>query len=107
MRSEEVTMVVESMTAIPYFPSEPAARALIGNELQRMCGSMEQAMWLVRRLTQLYSHWPGLVETRAVYCSKYRPCDGIEADSAVYLDGVPSEKQQMPALGAGSGKALA
>lgn len=100
MTEQEKTMVVEAMTAIPFFPSEPAARSLIGSELQRMCGTLDRAMWLARRLTQLYSKWPGLMEVRAVLSSKWTPNDGIEAWSQVYIDGIPSEREERPQIAA-------
>ena len=100
MNAEQATMVVESMAAIPFFPGEAAARGLISSELQRICGSVEQGAWLARRMTQLYERWPGLREMRAVYCGKFRPCDGIEADSTVYGDGIPSERESQSQISA-------
>ena len=37
-------------------------------------------------------------EVRAVFCSKFKPADGIDVYSAVYLDGIPSEKESAPAV---------
>lgn len=92
MTNEEATIIVEAMTAIPFFPGEQAARGMISDELVAMCGTAQQGMWLARRLSQLYSKWPGMREVRAAYCSKYYPGDGIEVYSALYEDGIPSEK---------------
>ena len=35
-------------------------------------------------------------EVRAAYCSKFKPDDGFEVYSDVYLDGIPSEKAPEP-----------
>ncbi len=52
-------------------------------------------------MIHLYAEWPGVYELRACFCSKFRPADGVEARSSVYLDGVPSERpapDPLPAL---------
>lgn len=98
MTSEEADVVVEAMTVLPHFPNAPAAQALIASELTAMCGTADQALWLARRMSQLYGKWPGMQEMRACYCSKFKPLDGIEQFSEVYSDGVPSEKDTRKAL---------
>jgi len=92
MTHEEATMAVEAMTALPFFPSAGAAQALVADELMRMCQTGERAMWLVRRMTQLFTKWPGIREMRAVYCSKFATKDGVECYSEMFLDGIPSER---------------
>ena len=41
----------------------------------------------------LYNEWPGPQEVRAVFCSRFKPADSIEAYSSVYMDGIPSESE--------------
>jgi hypothetical protein len=51
-------------------------------------------------LAALYDKWPAPHELRAVLCSKFKPKDGIEADSADqrYIeDGIPSDRPQITA----------
>jgi hypothetical protein len=67
-------------------------------DLPEIVANDEQLAWLIRRATALYNQWPGLSEIRAVYCSKFRPRDGIEVNSGVYLDGIPSERAAAPVL---------
>lgn len=93
MTEEESTMVVEAMTAIPFFPPARAAQGLISSELQAMCGTLAQGTWLARRMLQLFNRWPGAKEMRAAYCAKFRPLDGTEAYSETYPDGIPSERE--------------
>ncbi len=92
MTNEEAAFVCEAMTILDYFPKAPAAQALVTDELARMCGSVDQGTWLIRRMSNLYGKWPGLHEMRAAYCAKYPALDGIEVYSQVYIDGIPSEK---------------
>lgn len=92
MTEEEATLIVESLDGnLPFFPTKPAARSLIVAELADFCATFQQGLWLARRTVRLFKQWPGIVEMRAVYCSKYRAADGIEASSSVYPDGIPSE----------------
>ncbi len=96
MTEQEATIVAEAMSAVPFFPSAEGAKGLIVSELAAMIPGFEQGVWLARRMSQLYSKWPGAKEMRAVYCGKYRPADGIEADSEVFADGIPSEQKLPP-----------
>jgi hypothetical protein len=76
-----------------FFPSDPEARIGIAEELAEMASNEEQIRWLVKRLPKLFTEWPAMHEVRAVFCSKFRPKDGIEVYSGVYLDGIPAEKE--------------
>lgn len=106
MTEQEATMAVEAMTVLDYFPSKVPAQALIAHELRCMCPTYSQAMWLVRRLSQLYAKWPGLREMRAAFCAKFRPADGIECGSEAYPDGIPSETESRGMIAGPERKAL-
>jgi hypothetical protein len=84
-----------------FFPSDPDSRIGIGEEIIAMCSSIEQVDWLVKRLPKLFSDWPGMKEVRSVLCSRFKPADGIECYSEIYLEGIPSEREALPALGPG------
>ncbi len=96
MTEQEATIVAEAMSAVPYFPASEGAKGLIVSEIAAMVPSFEQGVWLARRMSQLYSKWPGAKEMRAVYCGRYKPADGIEVDSEVFADGIPSERKPEP-----------
>lgn len=85
-------MAVARIGLMPFFPQSDAARAVVALELAAMCGSDDQVNWLATRFTTLFKRWPGLAELRAVLCSKFRPLDGVEANSVAFPDGCPSEK---------------
>jgi hypothetical protein len=90
-----------------FFPSsDTVARATVMLELIQMCSTDDQVEWLSKRLTVLYTEWPGLRELRAVFCSKFKPADKIEVNSADarFIDGIPSEQpaeEWKPALESG------
>ena len=96
--SEAATLCTEMMAVMRFFPSEDAARGVIGSEVQSMCETDEQARWLAIRMIRLYREWPGVQEMRSAFCSKYRPRDGVEstAISEFYPDGIPSEHEAPP-----------
>jgi len=77
---------------LQYFPPDPAARYGIADEIVSMAADIGQVEWLVSRAPKLYRDWPGMLEIRAVFCSKFSPADHFDAYSDVYLDGIPSEK---------------
>ena len=95
--SGAVTIFVEMMAAMDWFPPEAGARMAIGEEIRSMCADEKQALWLVTRMNRLYTKWPGIQELRRVYCaSGRRPLDAVAAlgESTVYPEGIPAEGPQ-------------
>jgi len=77
---------VSELSLIPFFPGDPHARASLVRFFLRMVSTEQQLQWLVDSALDLYSQWPGPHELRALYCSHFKPKDGLEAYSA----GTPS-----------------
>ncbi len=72
------------LSLMKFFPADQQARAAL---LQIVCGiaeTNEQIEWLVRRALAVFTEWPGPYELRALYCSRWKPCDGTEAYSALF-----------------------
>ena len=88
---EVAVTLVSALRMLPFFPQSEMGETLLAEELLRMCEREEQADWLIRRVFQLWKKWEGPQELRAVYCSKFRPRDGIEVGSQLYPEGVPSQ----------------
>ncbi|TXH41277.1 MAG: hypothetical protein E6Q97_37910 [Desulfurellales bacterium] len=42
--------------------------------------AVKQLQWLVETVVDNYNEWPGPQEVRAVFCTRYKPADGVEAD---------------------------
>lgn len=92
MNPQKIARIVGRMGGMKFFPGDEDARIGIAEEIASMCHSEEEALWLVRRMIQLYPQgWPGIGEMRAAYCASKKPKDGIEVYSSVYVDGVPPE----------------
>lgn len=91
MNPKNIMNLLGRLAMLKYFPASNDAvmeglMVLVGE----MCRTEDEVRWLVTRMTSgLYSEWPGPLEMRAVYCSRYSPKDGINAYSQVYPDGIP------------------
>lgn len=102
MNPKRILEMLAEMAMLKYFPANNDA-VLIGlaRLCVEMCNSESEVRWLVDRMTSgLYAEWPGPQEMRAVLCSRYKPKDGINAYSTVYLDGIPASKEQLAISGA-------
>jgi hypothetical protein len=95
--------IVEMLSGhLDYFPpiGSGIARGAIAGEIRNMCHDQDQGIWLANRMAKLYSSWPGTREMRIVYCSKFRPLDGVEISGAsdFFPEGIPSEAETAGAL---------
>ncbi len=88
------------LAVLKFFPSDDTARAEIVLMACEMAQTNEQVAWLAKRCIQLWNEWEGPREMRAVFCSRHKPADGIEAYSSLkrFADGIPSEKAPEPLL---------
>ena len=78
--TQEVKAAVAELSMLRFFPSDVAARAGVASLLARMVDAPERLRWLVRAMVDEVGTWEGPKELRAVYCSRFRPADGVEAD---------------------------
>ncbi len=106
MNLETINNEVAKFGTMKYFPGDAAVRLALVEFMLDIAETEDQVRWLVKRVRTLYAEWPGEHELRAAFCSRYRPKDGINACSSVYLDGLPSERPApMPLLPMGRGEA--
>lgn len=60
----------------------PASDAMARRELARqVCGfaaTARQVEWLTNIVMSHYNDWPGISELRGIFCTRFRPADGIE-----------------------------
>ncbi len=104
MNFQKVAEILGGLRILPFFPSDEHALLALVSMVGSMVDTEEQVRWLVKRMTSgIYSQWPGPQEMRACFCGRFKPKDGINAYSTVYLDGIPPER---PAIAAPEQKAL-
>lgn len=91
---EAATRGINKLGLMAFFPSDPDTRAALVWVLMELVETEEQLDWLVGRALKCFSKWPGIAELRALYCSRFRPKDGVEAYSEVYPRGFPHESPE-------------
>jgi hypothetical protein len=69
---------MEALAVLQMFPAEKGARKQISKLLYRMVETEEQLDWLVGTMVDRVGVWHGPAELRGVYCTKYKPADGLE-----------------------------
>ena len=91
VKPEAAAQAVSKLSLMAFFPSDSDARSALVWALMQLAETQEQLEWLVERALKLYSRWPGVGELRALYCSRFKPRDGVEAYSEIYQSGFPHE----------------
>ncbi len=79
----QIVNAVEKLACLKYFPGEPGARQAVMELFARMVAAPEQLEWLVRTLIDRVGEWPGPREVRGVFCSRFKPADGVEEFSTI------------------------
>lgn len=111
---QQIADAVGELGALRYFPSDESARVSIMRLLQRMVATPEQLRWLVETMIDRVGEWKGPLELRGVFCSRWHPADGVEADCAETIGFRPQElemrslveHEERKLLGAGESAAL-
>jgi hypothetical protein len=74
---------VSRLSILAFFPSDKVAKQEIALLFMRMVDTVEHLDWLRITFVDRIGQWHGAAELRAVYCNRFKPLDGIEADSAI------------------------
>jgi hypothetical protein len=91
----KVAVLLANLKVLRFFPDDPSVIWNLAAMVCQMATDEQQVEWLVNRMTSgLYNEWPGPAELRACFCSRFKPADGINAYSSVYLDGIPPSKPE-------------
>jgi len=76
---QEFAYAAEELSILRFFPATTGAREAVMELLERMVATRDQLNWLVRTMIDEVGEWQGPRELRGVFCTRYRPADGIEA----------------------------
>lgn len=74
-------VAVRRLAVLKFFPSDAVVRQEIMALLDRLVSTPEQLEWLVSALINEVGEWPGPKEVRGIFCTRFRPKDGIETDA--------------------------
>ena len=114
LTDSDLAWALAEMSQLRYFPSgesgEMAQEAIV-RKMREYVGTREQLVWLVNQLTDHVGIWPGPSEVRGLFCTRFKPADGKEADCQLpgYSSGDLEVKQAYKApaqLAAGDAKKL-
>ncbi len=85
-----IRRAVARLSLMKFFPADPDFRGAMAELLNQLCSSDEQADKLSQHFQRVYPEWAGAHELRACACSMFKPADGINADSVIYPEGIPT-----------------
>jgi hypothetical protein len=63
---------------VPFFPRGEAAQRVIVSEIQGFCGTSQELRWFIHEFVRKVPKYEGVPQLRAVFCSRFKPADGIE-----------------------------
>lgn len=80
----EILEAVETLGAIPFFPTEEASRRSIAAALEEFIASKNGLYFVVREAIMKMRRWAGVPELRGIYCAGgFKPLDGQQESSAI------------------------
>src|SRR5215471_7048160 len=68
----------EKLFLIPYYPRENHADVL--EEIAAFVDRQDGLEWLIHEAVGTMKRWDGIPELRGLYCTRFKPADGREAD---------------------------
>ena len=80
---EQLKLAVDELSIIPHFPHAENARVALAIQLSKFVSSAHQLRWLIDVAVNAMTEWRGLPELRGLYCTRFKPADGIEANCSL------------------------
>lgn len=87
----DIEMASDELESIPFYPNTPGGKLAVMKTLRSMVSTKQQMDWLTFTMTNRVTRWQGCGEMRGVFCSRFKPADGIEADCAATAGFTPGE----------------
>lgn len=76
----EISAAVEDLGICKYFPAGDGERKAMMRLIRAMVSTKPQLDWLVSTMVNQVGEWRGPKEFRGLFCTRFKPADGIEAD---------------------------
>lgn len=109
MKLEIVETVARWKALLRFFPADEASAEIVMEFLADLVSTPEELRWLSDTLVNQVGDWPGAKEVRGLYCSRFSPRDGIEAECSLPTvpgrEGLPGASQRE--IGASGGQRAA
>ena len=81
--TDQLAGAVSEFGAIPYFPNDSGAQLAIMRQLEKFVSGAAELRWLVDTAISVMRDWKGVPELRGLYCTRFRPADGREANCSL------------------------
>jgi hypothetical protein len=81
-----------------FFQPDAAVTAKIAEQIVEFANTEREVEWLVDTAIARWPRWLGVPELRALYCTRFRPKDGVEMDCASTPGMTPQELEQKSLL---------
>ena len=89
---DEIAQAVCTMArVVPFFPQDEPAKEIIIAILRDFIGSRQGLDWLSNTAVRVIENWRGPAQLRALYCTRYRPCDNLPATACDIPGFTPTE----------------
>lgn len=84
---EEAYAAAIRLQCLKFFPPDPegAVKTELARLFHRMAATSQQLDWLVSTMIDRVGTYPGTEQIRAVFCTRFKPLDGIEANVSAEL----------------------
>lgn len=80
---KKIADVVEALSRlIPFFPSDGISLKLVTAEVHKFCDDADKLERWAHEAMLYFTKWQGVGPLRALYCSMYRPADGVYATAS-------------------------
>lgn len=71
---------IAELSTIPFAPQDPAQQKVLMKQLAAFADRPDAIRWTVAQAVARWTRWCGMAELRGIYCNRFKPADGIEAD---------------------------
>jgi hypothetical protein len=78
---EAIIDAVMALSMIPFAPQKPDQHEQLMIALAAFADKPDALKWTVGIAVANWHQWLGIAELRGIYCSRFKPADGIEADA--------------------------
>lgn len=88
---KDIGNAVDELGAIPFFPTGVGAKTAVMRSLSSFVRERHHLRWLIDAALNGMREWKGIAELRALYCTRWKPLDGVEGGSCSIQGYTPAD----------------
>jgi hypothetical protein len=85
------------LRVLGFFQADTAVAAQIARQIVKFANNEKEVEWLVDAAIERWTRWLGVPELRALFCTRFKPKDGIEMD-VVSTPGLTPQELEIKAV---------